>query len=136
MVAFTAAAAPMARTATVLVVDDNPALRQSAQAMLAPAGFGCAAVADSISALCALVEHRPCAVLLDADCGPLPPWQFAQLVQQHPDYAGTTLVYTSTRDDAIERSCALAAGIACFLAKPFSAEELWAVVGGTADKAT
>ena len=39
------------------------------------------------------------------------------------------------RDDVIERSCALAAGIACFLAKPFSAEELWAVVGGTADKA-
>ena len=40
-----------------------------------------------------------------------------------------------SRDDVIERSCALAAGVACFLAKPFSAEELWAVVGGTADKA-
>lgn len=135
MAAFTTPAAPPARTTTVLVVDDNPALRQSVQAMLAPAGHGCVAVADSISALCALVEHRPRAVLLDADCHPLPPWQFAQLVQQHPDHAGTTLVYTSTRDDVIERSRALAAGIACFLAKPFSAEELWAIVGGTADKA-
>ena len=66
MVAFIPATAPLGRTATVLVVDDNPALRQSAQAMLAPAGLGCVAVADSISALCALVEHRPRAVLLDA----------------------------------------------------------------------
>jgi DNA-binding response OmpR family regulator len=135
MVAFTPTTAPLGRTATVLVVDDNPALRQSAQAILAPVGFGCVAVADSISALCALVEHRPRAVLLDADSQPLPPWQFAQLVQQHPDHALTTLVYTSTRDDVIERSRALAAGITCFLAKPFSAEELWAVVGGAADKA-
>ena len=58
-----------------------------------------------------------------------------QLVAQHPDHAATTLVYTSTRDDVIERSRAQAAGIDCFLAKPFSAEELWAIVGGTADKA-
>lgn len=135
MVALASPAAPQARTTTVLVVDENPALRRSAQAMLAPAGLGCVAVADSISALCALVEHRPCAVLLDADCGPLPPWQFAQLVQQHPDYAATTVVYTSTRDDVIERARAKAAGIACFLPKPFSAEELWSMVGGATDKA-
>jgi DNA-binding response OmpR family regulator len=135
MAAFAPPAAPPARTTTVLVVDDNPALRHSAEAMLALAGLGCVALADSISALCALVEHRPRAVLLDADSGPLQPWQFAQLVAQHPDHAATTLVYTSTRDDVIERSRAQAAGIDCFLAKPFSAEELWAIVGGTADKA-
>jgi CheY-like chemotaxis protein len=135
MAAMNPPTAPLGRTATVLVVDDNPALRQSAQAMLAPAGLGCVAVADSISALCALVEHRPRAVLIDGDSGPLPPWQFARLVAQHPDHAGTMLVYTSTRDDVIERSRAQAAGIGCFLAKPFSAEELWAFVGGTADKA-
>ena len=81
MVALTSPAAPLGRTATVLVVDDNPALRHSAQAMLAPAGFGCVAVADSISALCALVEHRPRAVLLDlllAEADP-DPAQDAQL---------------------------------------------------------
>ncbi len=134
MAAFTPTA-PLARTATVLVVDDNPALRQAAGAMLATAGLGCIAVADSISALCALVEHRPQAVLLDADCGPLVPWQFAQLVQQQSEHAGTRLVYISTRDDVIERSRAMAAGISCFLAKPFAVEELLATLASVADKA-
>ena len=134
MVALTPPA-PLARTATVLVVDDNPALRQAAGAMLATAGLGCIAVADSISALCALVEHRPQAVLLDADSSSLAPWQFAQLVQQQAEHAGTRLVYISTRDDVIERSRALAAGIGCFLAKPFAAEELLAALASVADKA-
>ncbi len=118
------------RAATVLVVDDNGALRQTAAAMLAADGRACIAVADSIAALCALVEHQPQVVLLDADCGPLQPWQFARLLQQHPAHKATRLVYTSTRDDVIERAKALAAGIEQFLPKPFTTEELLAAVAG------
>ena len=118
------------RAGTVLVVDDNGALRQTAAAMLAADGRACIAVADSIAALCALVEHQPQVVLLDADCGPLQPWQFARLLQQHPAHKATRLVYTSTRDDVIERAKALAAGIEQFLPKPFTTEELLAAVAG------
>ena len=135
MVAFTSPVLPLSRTATIVVVDENPALRQAAQAMLAPAGLGCVAVADSVSALCALVEHRPQAIVLDADSGPLAPWQFVQLVQQHAEHAQVHMVYTSTRDDVIERARALAAGIESFLPKPFAAEELLAAVSTAADKA-
>ncbi len=131
MAALNNTLAPIAaRNATVLVVDDNNALRQTAEAMLAASGLGCFTVADSIAALCALVEHQPQVVLLDADCGPLQPWQFARLLQQHPLHKATRLVYTSTRDDVIERAKALAAGIELFLPKPFTTEELLAAVSG------
>ena len=130
MVALTQAGAPVpARSPTVLVVDDNTALQHVATAMLAAAGIGCCGVNDSIAALCALVEHRLHTVLIDADSGPLQTWQFATLVRQHPAHATTRLVYTSTRDDVIERARALAAGIDTFLAKPFTAEELLAALG-------
>ena len=131
MAALTNALAPApARATTILVVDDNHALRQTAEAMLASHGCTCIAVADSIAALCALVEHQPQVVLLDADCGPLQPWQFARLLQQHPVHKATRLIYTSTRDDVIERARALAAGIEQFLPKPFTTEELLAAVAG------
>ena len=126
----TSALPPAVRTHTVLVVDDNSALRQTAEAMLAADGRHCIAVADSITALCALVEHQPQVVLLDADSGPLLAWQFARLLQQHPVHKGTRLIYTSTRDDVIERARALAAGIEQFLPKPFTTEELLAAVAG------
>ena len=44
---------------TILVVDDNMALRQAAEAMLATDGRTCIGVADSIAALSALGEHQP-----------------------------------------------------------------------------
>jgi CheY-like chemotaxis protein len=111
-------------------VDDNSAVRQTAEAMLAAGDCSCITVADSIAALCAVVEHQPQVVVLDADSGPLQPWQFVRLLQEHPQHQSIRVVYTSTRDDVIERARALAAGIGLFLPKPFTSEELLAAVSG------
>jgi CheY-like chemotaxis protein len=115
-------------TGSILVLDDNTAVRQATVAMLVAAGYHCVGVADSMTALCAMVEHQPLAVIVDAESGPLQPWQFAQLVLQHPNHLHVRLIYTSKYDDVIERAKATAANIEAFLAKPFSAEELLAVL--------
>jgi DNA-binding response OmpR family regulator len=129
MVALSRTAAPLpVRTATVLVVDENPALRQTVQAMLAASAYSCIGAADSLSALCMVVEQQPQVVLLDADCGPLQPWQFAQLLQHNPGQTPTRLIYTSIRDDVIERARAAAASVDSFLAKPFTTEDLLAAL--------
>lgn len=125
---FTGTTVPANRMNTLLVVDDNPALRQTVQAMLAAASWCCHGAADSLTALCAVIEQQPAAVLLDADCGPLQPWQFALLIHEHPEHQHVRLIYTSTRDDVIERAKAAAANVDGFLAKPFTAEELLAVL--------
>lgn len=118
-----------ARPCNVLVVDDNPALQQSAQALLTQAGLGCMTVGDNIAALCALTEHPLQLVLLDGDAGPLEPWQFIRLLQQHPVHSALKVIYLSNRDDVVERARALAAGIEHFLPKPFTGEELQAALG-------
>lgn len=81
------------------------------------------------------MEQQPQAVLLDADSGPLQPWQFARLLQQHPVHKQVRLVYLCSRDDVIERARAAAAGIDRFLAKPFTTEELLAAVAGQPQEA-
>jgi CheY-like chemotaxis protein len=123
-------AAPL--SGTILVLDDNTAVRQATVAMLLAAGYHCVGVTDSMTALCAMVEHQPLAVIVDAESGPLQPWQFAQLVLQHPDHLHVRLIYTSKYDDVIERAKAAAANIDTFLTKPFSAEELLAVLATSA----
>lgn len=119
-----ATAARTARPCNVLVVDDNEALQQSAQALLTEAGMGCLTAADNITALCALCEHPLQLVLLDGDVGPLEPWQFMRLLQQHPVHSSLKVIYLSNRDDVVERARAQAAGTEGFLAKPFTGEEL------------
>jgi two-component system, chemotaxis family, response regulator PixG len=114
--------------ALVMVLDDNAAFCASVQAMLAPAGMACISATDNINALCLLVDQRPSALLVASESGPLEPWQFVRLLQQDPELCNVRLIYTSACDDVIERARAQAAGITNFLAKPFAADELLALL--------
>lgn len=109
---------------TLLLVDDNPALLHTTQALLASSHWHCVARNDTVSALCAIVELNPTAVLVDCDAGPLDAWKFCLLVKEHPDFSHTRLILVSRQDDAYARAKASAAGADAMLVKPFSAEEL------------
>ncbi|HEY0963185.1 MAG TPA: response regulator [Pseudomonadales bacterium] len=108
----------------VLVVDSNPALLQTLDSILKSSGWTCVTAADTLSALCCIVEHAPGAVLIDADAGPLGVWQFSALLREHPDFSGVRLIVSSNRDDIVERARAEAAGAECFLPRPFAVDEV------------
>lgn len=108
----------------VLVVDSNPALLQTLDSILQSSGWTCVTAADTLSALCCMVEHAPRAVLIDADAGPLGVWQFGALLRQHPDFRQVRLIISSNRDDVVERARAEAAGAERFLPRPFAVDEV------------
>ena len=112
------------RTNVVLVVDSNPALLQTLDSILKSSGWTCVTAADTLSALCCMVEHAPQAVLIDADAGPLGVWQFSALLRQHPDFNQVRLIISSNRDDVVERARAEAAGAERFLPRPFAVDEV------------
>lgn len=114
--------------ATILVVDDNPALQHATRALPGAAAIECVHVSDSIAALCRMVEHRPTTVLIDSATGPLDAWNFSLLVKEHPEYRGTRLVLLTQQADAVQRARAEAAGMQAVLEKPFTTEELQAVL--------
>lgn len=123
-----AVAAPHTSQAAILLVDDNPALLQTTQALLADGDWRCVTCADTISALCAIVEHKPGVVLVDCETGPLDAWKFCVLVREHPDYCRTRLILVGREDGALARAKASAAGADALLVKPFTAEDVHSVL--------
>jgi DNA-binding response OmpR family regulator len=120
----TAHPSPVASAARrLLVVDDNSALLQTAHALFAGSAWDCRTCRDTLSALCALVEQQPEAVLVDADAEPLDGWKFCLLVKAHELYRRTRIILLGRQDNVVLRAKAAAAGADAFLLKPFSAEE-------------
>lgn len=117
-----------ATPAAILLVDTNPALLQTLQAVITGSGPQCLTATDSLAALCVLAEHHCAVVVIDADTGPLALWQFCALIRQHPALQHTRLVASSNRDDVVERARATAAGAEAFLPKPFAAEDVLALL--------
>jgi twitching motility two-component system response regulator PilG len=112
----------------VLIVDTSPALLQTLDAICRTGGWNCVTAADTLSALCAVVEHAPQTVLLDADAGPLEAWQFCALLREHPAHRHARVIINSARDDVVERARAEAAGADAFLARPFAVDEVLALI--------
>lgn len=112
----------------LLVVDENAALLQTAQALFAGSTWNCLTCRDTLSALCTLVEQQPAAVLVDADAAPLDGWKFCLLVKEHALYRRTRIIVLGRHDSVVLRARAAAAGADAFLLKPFSAEEALALL--------
>ncbi len=109
---------------TVLVVDDDPALRQAVARALALEGYDVVQAADGRFALDAVVSRRPDAIVLDVGLPGTSGLAVCETLRARGD--DTPILVLTARGDVRDRVQGLDAGADDFMAKPFALEELFA----------
>jgi len=112
--------------ASILVVEDDPIIRQTVEYALKRAGFTVATVADGSQALSAAAQFRPDLVLLDLMLPGIDGYEIAERLRV--DDKETAIIMVTALDTERDKVRGLDAGADDYITKPFSMEELLARV--------
>ncbi|MFT3890839.1 MAG: response regulator transcription factor [Anaerolineales bacterium] len=110
---------------TILVVEDELALRETLSYNLKKDGFTVEAVGDGRSALDSARKLKPDLILLDIMLPELDGFEVARILRKEMT---TPILMLTARDDEIDRVVGLEVGADDYLTKPFSMRELMARV--------
>ncbi|MFH1502717.1 MAG: hybrid sensor histidine kinase/response regulator [Candidatus Eisenbacteria bacterium] len=111
---------------TVLVVDDEEAIRDSCRQVLAKAGYDCHTAIDGIEGLHVAHQVEPDLILLDLMMPGIDGLQVLhQVLQTHPNTVCIVITGYATIESAVD---AMKQGAFDFLPKPFTPEELRLIV--------
>ncbi len=118
------------RTGTVgrvLVVEDDPTLRESLELVLGGAGFDVVALPDGRDFDATVDRHAPDLAILDVDLGAGRPGGLV-LAQRLRERTGAPFVFLTAADGLDERLSGFELGADDYITKPFSVSELLARV--------
>jgi DNA-binding response OmpR family regulator len=108
-------------TARIVVVDDEPALRDAVTYSLRSEGYDVAAVADGEAALDLVATDPPDVLVLDVM---LPGLSGVEVCRRLRDAGDIPIVMLTARDAEVDRVIGLDAGADDYVTKPFSMAEL------------
>ncbi|MCG5214563.1 response regulator transcription factor [Streptosporangium sp. KLBMP 9127] len=112
--------------ARLLVVDDEPELRNALSRALRTEGYRVAVAADGHAGLGAMAADRPDLVLLDVMMPKMGGIEVCRRLRDNGD--GTPVLMLTALDGVSDRVAGLDAGADDYLVKPFALEELFARV--------
>lgn len=110
----------------VLVVEDEPAIRDLLRMYLSKAGFGVATAGTGEEALTLVATQHPVAVVLDVGLPGIDGTEVCRRLRAGGDW--TPVVFCTARDDEVDRVLGLELGADDYVTKPFSPRELVARV--------
>jgi len=113
-------------SARVLVVDDEPAVREALKRAMVSEGYDVVLAADGDQALAAFAEGTPDALVLDVLMPNLSGLEVARRLRAAGD--AVPILMLTARDAVSDRVAGLDAGADDYLVKPFALEELFARV--------
>jgi len=107
----------------ILIVDDDPDVREAVASVLVDEGYGVTGVASGREALQHLQDHMlPSLILLDMMMPEMDGWLLRQELKKSPDLASIPIVILSGHGDV--RDAALALGAVDYLRKPLRVDSL------------
>jgi EAL domain-containing protein (putative c-di-GMP-specific phosphodiesterase class I)/CheY-like chemotaxis protein/GGDEF domain-containing protein len=119
----------------VLLVDQNREQAADAARCLVERGMTARIATNGQSALAALTEFRPDAIVLDCDLPDVRGIELTQLIRQQPEFAAVPIILASDAAGMGQRFDAIAAGGDEFLLKPVKARHLISAVQARAQRA-
>ena len=114
----------------VLVVDDDPAIRDAVRDALEAVGLRVTVASDGAEALAKVLTEEPCVVLLDMRMPVMDGWGFARAIRER----GMDLPVVVMTAAADARRWANEIGAMGVVPKPFALSELISAVEGCAEQ--
>lgn len=115
-------------TAKLLLVDDEPGVREAVTAYLEDSGFEVTAVANGQAALAYLETNVPDLIITDIMMPQMDGYAFLETVRQQPHLSHIPVVFLTARGMKRDRIQGYDAGCDAYLAKPFDPDELVAII--------
>ena len=121
---------------TILIVDDEPAIREMVGFALERAGFRWVEAEDAASAQVMIADHRPDLVLLDWMLPDLSGIHLARRLKREELTAGLPIIMLTARGEEEDRIRGLEGGADDYVTKPFSPRELIARIKAVLRRST
>jgi DNA-binding NarL/FixJ family response regulator len=112
----------------ILLVDDEPGLRQAVQAYLEDSGFTVTTAANAQVAWELLQQQKPDLVVSDIMMPQVSGYEFLQQLRQDVRFQHLPVVFLTARGMTKDRIAGFRAGVDGYIPKPFDPEELVAVI--------
>jgi len=109
------------KNATILIVDDEAAIRRFLKPFLEAEGYGVLEARSGREALAMASSHDPEVILLDLG---LPDLDGEEIIESLPPWAKARVIVVSARGNEQDKVSALDKGASDYLTKPFSLGEL------------
>jgi DNA-binding NarL/FixJ family response regulator len=118
----------------VLLVDDEPGLRQAVQAYLEDSGFTVHVASNARDGLELLQQTSPELVISDVMMPQVDGYQFLKQLRDDPRFESLPVVFLTARGMTADRIQGYQAGCDAYLSKPFDPDELVAIVQNLLDR--
>ncbi len=118
----------MSGSGPILLVDDEPNIRETLGFLLEMEGFEVVAAEDGERGLVRAKELRPKLVLLDAMMPGIDGYEVCRRIRSDPVLSRTVVIMVTAMGQAADRERALEAGADHYVTKPFDDEALIALV--------
>ncbi len=120
---------------TILVVDDDPALRMALVGYFELEGYVAIAAMNGRDALLKVDRHQPQLVVTDALMPEMDGFELIRRLRQQPQYRLLPVVFLTARAELDNRIRGYKAGVDVYVQKPVALTELGAIVRNLLDRA-
>ena len=108
----------MAKKPTILLVDDDPDIREFVTFNLAKEGYNVVTAKDGADGVEAVKKHRPDLVLLDVMMPGMDGIEACEAIRTNPDIASTLIAFLSARGEDYSQVAGFDAGADDYITKP------------------